>query len=78
MEIEKIIKEILAEQLNQKLEQIQLDSSLIKDLKADSLDVVELVMTLEEKFNIQIPDEEAEKISTVRDIVNYMKKHTEK
>ena len=76
MNIEKTLKEIISKQFNCKLEDIGLNSHLIKDLKADSLDVVELILSLEEKFNISIADEEAEKMLTVVDILNYMKKHT--
>lgn len=75
MDIEQKIKELIAKQLDQKLEDIQPNSNLIQDLKADSLDIVELVMSFEETFNIEIADEEAEKMLTVANIVNYIKKH---
>ena len=72
MEFEKI-KEILAEQLGVDEDDITMDSSLTDDLGADSLDHVELVMAMEEEFDIEIPDEEAEKIVTVADAVNFIK-----
>ncbi|MBO4362896.1 MAG: acyl carrier protein [Clostridia bacterium] len=69
------IKSIVSEQLNISPDKITLESSIIDDLGADSLDVVELVMALEENFGVEIPDEEAEKISTIGDIVNYIESH---
>lgn len=67
------VKKITAEQLGVKIEEISNDSSFVEDLGADSLDTVELVMALEEKFNIEIPDEEAEKITTVQSAIDYIK-----
>jgi len=72
MEFDKI-KEILAEQLGINDEDINLDSVLTDDLGADSLDLVELVMAMEQEFDIEISDEDAEKIKTVGDAVNYVK-----
>ena len=72
MEFEKI-KEIAAERLGADPENITLESSFIDDLGADSLDIVELIMALEEEFDLQIPEEDAEKIATVGDAVNYVK-----
>ena len=69
------IKAIIAEQLSADPEKITPDTSIIEELGADSLDVVELVMALEEKFGVEIPDEDAEKINTVGDIVNYVETH---
>lgn len=66
------VREIIAEQLDTDYDSITLDTSFINDLEADSLDVVELIMAIEEEFDIEIPDEEAEKISTVQDAVNYI------
>lgn len=66
------IKQIIAEQLGVKLEEIKSESSFIDDLGADSLDTVELVMALEEEFNIEIPDEDAEKMATVGDAIRYI------
>lgn len=67
------VKEVIVEQLGVEEEEVKLETSFIDDLGADSLDIVELIMTLEEEFDIQIPDEEAEKISTVGDVVEYIK-----
>ena len=72
MEFEKI-KEILAEQLGVSEDEIEMDSSLTDDLGADSLDLVELEMALEQEFDLEISDEEAEKIKTVGDAVNFVK-----
>jgi acyl carrier protein len=74
---EKRIKEIIVEQLGVEEDQITSDASFIDDLGADSLDTVELVMAFEEEFDIEIPDEDAEKIRTVRDVVNYLNAHLE-
>jgi len=68
---ERVIK-MVAEQLGVKEEGIQSTSSFVEDLGADSLDTVELIMALEEEFDAEIPDEEAEKIATVQDAVNYI------
>ncbi|MDD3704792.1 MAG: acyl carrier protein [Clostridiaceae bacterium] len=67
------VQEKVAEQLGIEAEEITLESSFIVDLGADSLDIVELLMALEEEFDIEIPDEEAEKLSTVGDVVEYIK-----
>ncbi|MBM3263498.1 MAG: acyl carrier protein [candidate division Zixibacteria bacterium] len=67
------VKEIIVEQLGVDADQVTEDASFIDDLGADSLDTVELVMALEEEFDIEIPDEDAEKITTVRDAINYLK-----
>lgn len=67
------VQEKVAEQLGVELEEITMEASFIDDLGADSLDIVELLMALEEEFDIEIPDEEAEKLSTVGDIVEYIK-----
>ena len=69
------VKEVIVEQLGVEDENIKLDTSFIDDLGADSLDIVELIMALEEEFDMQIPDSEAEKISTVNDVVEYIKKN---
>lgn len=73
MEIFEKVKEIMAEQLDINPDDITEDTSFINDLEADSLDIVELIMALEEEFDTEIPDEEAEKISTVKDAVDYIK-----
>jgi len=69
--VERVVK-IVAEQLNVKEEEVTLDASFVEDLGADSLDTVELVMALEEEFDTEIPDEEAEKITTVQLAVDYI------
>jgi len=66
------VKEVIVEQLNVNPDEVKLESNFVEDLGADSLDVVELVMALEEKFEIEIPDSEAEKIATVKDVVDYI------
>jgi acyl carrier protein len=71
------IKEIIVEQLGVDESQITPAASFIDDLGADSLDTVELVMAFEEEFDIEIPDEDAEKIRTVQDVINYLNEHTE-
>ena len=67
------IKEVIIEQLGVEEDVVKLDTSFIDDLGADSLDIVELIMALEEEFDLQIPDSEAEKITTVNDVVEYIK-----
>ena len=66
------VKDIVVEQLGVKPEQATPEAKFIEDLGADSLDTVELVMALEEEFNVEIPDEDAEKIATVGDAMNYV------
>jgi len=75
-EIEQKVKSIIVEQLGVDEDEVTLDASFTDDLGADSLDIVELVMALEEEFSIEIPDEEAENISRVREAVDYIQKHT--
>ena len=70
--IKETVQRIVAEQLQVKVEDVQSESSFIDDLGADSLDTVELVMALEDEFDIEIPDEIAEQISTVEDAVKYI------
>ena len=70
--IEERVKKIVAEQLGVKEEEVKTEASFVEDLGADSLDTVELVMALEEEFETEIPDEEAEKIATVQDAINYI------
>ena len=74
-DIQERVKAIIADQLGVDEAEITSEASFVDDLGADSLDTVELVMALEEEFNIEIPDEEAEKISTVKDAVNYIEEH---
>lgn len=75
--IEDRVKHIVVEQLGVSEDEVSGDSSFVDDLGADSLDTVELVMALEEEFNCEIPDEEAEKITTVQQAVDYVNAHTE-
>jgi acyl carrier protein len=70
------IRDIIAEQLGTEASDITMESSFVEDLGADSLDIVELIMALEEEFNMEIPDEEAEKIAKVGDVVDYVKSHS--
>ncbi|HHU49561.1 MAG: acyl carrier protein [Caldicoprobacterales bacterium] len=70
------VRDIVAEQLGVEPSEITPESSFVDDLGADSLDIVELIMALEEEFNMEIPDEEAEKISKVGDVVEYIKSHS--
>ncbi|MEE1925852.1 acyl carrier protein [Pseudomonas sp. 148P] len=70
--IEERVKKIVAEQLGVKEEEVKPESSFVDDLGADSLDTVELVMALEEEFETEIPDEEAEKITTVQAAIDYV------
>ena len=72
MSIEDRVKKIVSDQLGKSLEEIESDSSFVDDLGADSLDTVELVMALEEEFDLEIADEDAEKISTVNEAVEYV------
>ncbi len=76
MSVEKKVKEIVAEQLGRDVNEVSNEASFIDDLGADSLDIVELVMAMEDEFGIEIPDEEAEKIKTVKDVIEYIKAHT--
>jgi acyl carrier protein len=73
--VEAKVKEIICEQLGVSENEVTPDASFIEDLGADSLDIVELVMALEEEYDIEITDEEAEKIRTVRDVVTYIESH---
>ena len=70
--IEERVKKIIVEQLGVKEEEVKNEASFVDDLGADSLDTVELVMSLEEEFDIEIPDEEAEKITTVQAAIDYV------
>ena len=72
MSIEERVKKIIVEQLGVKEEEVKPEASFIEDLGADSLDTVELVIALEEEFDIEIPDEEAEKITTVQSAIDYV------
>ena len=76
--IEEKVKDIIVEQLGVNPEQVTPNASFIEDLGADSLDTVELVMAFEEEFGIEIPDEDAEKLQTVGDVVKYIEEKTAK
>lgn len=75
VDVEKM-KEIVAEQLGVDADEVTDEASFIDDLGADSLDTVELVMALEEEFGVEIPDEDAEKIATVKDAIAYIESHS--
>ena len=72
-EVSKKLKEILMDRLSAEEEQIKPEASFVEDLGADSLDIVELIMGIEEEFDIEIPDEDAEKLTTVGEALNYVK-----
>ena len=76
MSVEEKVKEIIVDQLGVDEKQVKSEASFIDDLGADSLDTVELVMSLEEEFDIEIPDEDAEKIASVQNAVDYIKGQT--
>ena len=76
--IEQRVKAIITEQLGVNPDQVTPDAKFIEDLGADSLDTVELVMALEEEFDIEIPDEDAEKMTTVADAIKYLESHVPK
>jgi acyl carrier protein len=76
MSLEAKVRSIVAEQLGVGEEEVKVDSRFVEDLGADSLDLVELIMAMEEEFEAEIPDEEAEKIQTVGDAINYIQKTT--
>ncbi len=78
MSVAEKVKDIVVEQLGVNRDEITPEASFIDDLGADSLDTVELVMALEEEFGLEIPDEEAEKIATVGQAIDYIKKKTGK
>ena len=78
MSMEDKVRGIIAEQLGVDKEEVQLTSSFQEDLGADSLDIVELVMAFEEEFNLEISDEDAEKIRTVGDAIQYIQTHQKK
>jgi len=73
MELENRVAEIIVEQLGVAREEVVPEASFIDDLGADSLDIVELVMAMEEEFDVEIPDDDAEKIQTIGDAISYLK-----
>lgn len=74
--IEAKVKELICQQLEVSEDQVKPGASFVDDLKADSLAVVELVLALEQEYDMEIPDDEAEKIKTVQDAINYIKAHS--
>jgi acyl carrier protein len=77
-DIERRVKKIIVEQLGVDANQVKPEANFKKDLGADDLDMVELMMAFEEAFNLEIPEEDAEKILTVQDALNYIEKHVAK
>jgi acyl carrier protein len=73
MSVEQRVKEIIVEQLSVSEEEVVPEASFVDDLGADSLDLVELIMVMEEKFEQEIPDEDAEKLQSVKDVIDYIK-----
>ena len=71
------IQELIADKLSVNIDEITLEASFMDDLNADSLDIVELVMALEDELDMEIPDEDVENFKTVGDVVNYLKSHHE-
>jgi len=78
MSVEERVKKIIVEQLGVNADEVATESAFVEDLGADSLDTVELVMAFEEEFDLEIPDEDAEKIATVGDAVKYIDDHAAK
>ena len=76
--IEERLREIIIKQFGEGEKPVTLETSFVNDLEADSLDIVELVMELEDEFDVSIPDEDAEKMQTVGDTVKYINEHTQK
>ena len=77
MDVQAKVKDIIVQQLGVDLDKVTLEASFVDDLGADSLDVVELVMAFEEEFGVEIPDEAAEKIATVKNAVDYLSQNVE-
>lgn len=71
-QIEEKVKEIVVNQLGVSEEEVTVEASFLDDLRADSLDIVELIMALEEEFDIEFPDEDTEKVRTVKDVIDYI------
>ena len=77
-EVETKVREIISEQLGVSADEVTPEASFIEDLGADSLDTVELVMAFEEEFGVEVPDEDAEKLQTVGNVIEYIEKKTAK
>lgn len=77
MDVFERIRDIVVEELGVEPEEVTAEASFLDDLGADSLDIVELIMAFEEEFDLEIPDEEAENIATVQDVVDYIEEHAE-
>jgi len=75
MSVEDKVKKIIAEKLSVEMDEVVADASFVDDLGADSLDLVELIMSMEEEFDIDISDEDAEQIATVKDAISYINSH---
>jgi acyl carrier protein len=75
--IEEKVRDIIVDQLGVNAEQVVPEAKFIEDLGADSLDTVELVMAFEEEFSIEVPDEEAEKLQSVNDVIRYVEEHSQ-
>ncbi len=75
LSLEDQVIEIIVDQLGVAKEEVTLNKSFIQDLDADSLDLTELIMTLEEKFEVEVSEQDGEKLKTVQDVVNYIKAH---
>ncbi len=75
--VDERLRKIIADQLGVDEDKVTADAHFIEDLNADSLDLVELIMSIEEEFGVEIPDEEAEKIATVGDAMNYLREHVQ-
>ena len=76
MSVQDKVKKIIAEKLSVDLEEVVPEASFVDDLGADSLDLVELIMSMEEEFDVEISDEDAEKMVTVKDALEYIEKHS--
>lgn len=76
MAVEEKVKQMVAEKLSVEIDEVVPEASFVDDLGADSLDLVELIMAMEEAFDIEVPDEEAEKLQTVQDAIDYAKAHS--
>ena len=76
MSVEEKVRKIIAEKLSVDVDEVVPAASFVDDLGADSLDLVELIMAMEESFDIEISDDEAEKLQTVQDAINYIKEHS--